>query len=89
MMPRCEKRPARAISPARAKRAEAALIGKPFNEATFADAAAALATDFKPLSDMRASAGYRLQGAQNLLHRFYLEHGEKQTLRTHDAEVSA
>jgi alkanesulfonate monooxygenase SsuD/methylene tetrahydromethanopterin reductase-like flavin-dependent oxidoreductase (luciferase family) len=27
----------------------------------------------KPLSDMRASAGYRLQVAQNLLHRFWLQ----------------
>jgi len=48
-----------------------------------------LAIDFKPLSDMRASAAYRLQGAQNLLRRFYLEHATKQTLRTHEAEVSA
>ena len=78
-----------AAIPARAKHAEAALIGKPFDEAAFADAAAALAIDFKPLSDMRASAAYRLQGAQNLLRRFYLEHATKQTLRTHEAEVSA
>jgi xanthine dehydrogenase small subunit len=26
-----------------------------------------------PLTDMRASAGYRLKAAQNLLRRFYLE----------------
>jgi xanthine dehydrogenase small subunit len=36
-------------------------------------AQAALAQDFKPLTDMRASAGYRLQVAQNLLRRFWLE----------------
>ena len=36
-------------------------------------AKAALAQDFKPLSDMRASAAYRLQVAQNLLQRFWLE----------------
>jgi len=78
-----------AAIPARAKRAEAALVGKLFDESAFAAAANALAADFKPLSDMRASAAYRLQGAQNLLRRFQLEHVAKQTLRTHDAEVSA
>ncbi|MFT3790623.1 MAG: xanthine dehydrogenase small subunit [Rudaea sp.] len=78
-----------AAIPARAKRAEAALVGKSFDEAMFAAAANALAEDFKPLSDMRASAAYRLQGAQNLLRRFHLEHAAKQTLRTHEAEVSA
>jgi len=78
-----------AAIPARAKRAEAALTGQPFDEAAFAAAAKALAEDFKPLSDMRASAAYRLQGAQNLLRRFHLEHAAHQVLRTHDAEVSA
>ena len=33
----------------------------------------ALAEDFKPLSDMRASAAYRLQVAQNLLQRLWLQ----------------
>jgi xanthine dehydrogenase small subunit len=33
----------------------------------------ALERDFTPLSDMRASAGYRMQVAQNLLRRFWLE----------------
>ena len=36
-------------------------------------AQAALATDFKPLTDMRASAEYRAQVAQNLLERLWLE----------------
>jgi xanthine dehydrogenase large subunit len=34
---------------------------------------AALAQDYAPLSDMRASSSYRMQGAQNLLRRFWLE----------------
>jgi xanthine dehydrogenase small subunit len=59
----------------RAARAEAAMAGQPWNEATLAAAQAALAEDFKPLSDMRASAGYRMQVAQNLLRRFWLETG--------------
>ena len=57
----------------RAAHAEAALLGKPWNEANVATAQAALERDFKPLTDMRASAGYRLQVAQNLLQRFWLE----------------
>jgi xanthine dehydrogenase small subunit len=58
--------------PARALAAEAALRGKPFTEATIRGAMDALAEDFSPLSDMRASAAYRLTVARNLLLRFYL-----------------
>jgi len=57
----------------RAALAEAALLGQPWTQATVAAAKAALAQDFQPLSDMRASAAYRLQVAQNLLQRFWLE----------------
>ena len=53
--------------------AEAAVVGKPWTQANVNAAKAALAEDFKPLSDMRASAAYRLQVAQNLLQRFWLE----------------
>jgi xanthine dehydrogenase small subunit len=57
----------------RAAGAEAALVGRPWDQAGVKAAQAALAQDFKPLSDMRASAGYRVQVAQNLLQRFWLE----------------
>lgn len=57
----------------RAPGAEAALVGQPWNEDAVAAAQAALAHEFTPLTDMRASAGYRLQVAQNLLRRFWLE----------------
>ena len=57
----------------RGARAEAALLGQPWSQASVRAAQAALAEDFKPLSDMRASAAYRLQVAQNLLQRFWLE----------------
>ena len=57
----------------RAAKAEAALVGQPWAEAALQAAQAALALDFHPLTDMRASAGYRLQVAQNLLRRFWLE----------------
>ena len=57
----------------RAALAEAALSSQEWSEATLQAAQAALAQDFKPLSDMRAGAAYRLQVAQNLLRRFWLE----------------
>jgi xanthine dehydrogenase small subunit len=57
----------------RAAHCEAAIVGKPWSEDTVRQAAAALAKDFEPLSDMRASADYRLRACQNLLQRFYLE----------------
>ena len=57
----------------RAARAEAALLGKPWTQASVSAAKGALAEDFKPLSDMRASAAYRLQVAQNLIQRLWLE----------------
>ncbi|MGW9332554.1 xanthine dehydrogenase small subunit [Bosea sp. NPDC055594] len=59
--------------PKRAKAAEAALLGRYWNEATVAAAIAALAGDFTPLTDMRASAAYRLKVAGNLLRRFLIE----------------
>ena len=57
----------------RAGHCEASVNGKEWNEATVAAAMAALAKDFTPITDMRASADYRLRAAQNLLKRFYLE----------------
>jgi xanthine dehydrogenase small subunit len=57
----------------RATGVEAAVIGQPWSEATVEAAAAALAREFTPLSDMRASAAYRTKVAQNLLRRFGLE----------------
>jgi xanthine dehydrogenase small subunit len=57
----------------RATHCEAALVGEAWNEESISRASAALAKDFSPIDDMRASADYRLRGAQNLLRRFYLE----------------
>ena len=57
----------------RATHCEEALVGQPWNEDTIADGMAAFAKDFAPITDMRASAGYRLRAAQNMLRRLYLE----------------
>ncbi len=57
--------------PKRASAVEAALIGQPWTLATIKAAQAAFARDFTPLSDMRASADYRLTAAANLLVRYF------------------
>jgi xanthine dehydrogenase small subunit len=62
-----------AATPKRAKAVEAALVGKPWTLETVEAAVAAFAEDYQPISDMRASAEYRLLTAQNLLRRFFLE----------------
>ena len=41
--------------------------------ALYAIACAALAQDFTPLSDFRASKEYRLLSAQNLLRKYFIE----------------
>jgi xanthine dehydrogenase small subunit len=62
-----------AATPKRASLAEVALAGRPWTLPTIEAAVAALARDFTPLDDMRASARYRLLTAQNLLRRFHHE----------------
>ncbi len=62
-----------AATPKRARAVEAALNGRPWAAASIEAAVAALAEDFQPIGDMRASAEYRLLAAQNLLRRFHLE----------------
>lgn len=75
-----------AATPARALKAEAALIGRRWSLASFNAAAAALAEDFEPLTDMRATGRYRQQVAANMLRRFYLQHAPGPLkVRTSDA----
>ena len=62
-----------AATPKRAAQTEAVLQGRAWDEATMQAAMAMLPADFTPLSDMRASAAYRMTVAQNLLRRFWLE----------------
>jgi len=57
----------------RAAHAEAALVGRPWSEANVRAAMAALAEDFTPLTDMRASAAYRARVARNLLLKLWHE----------------
>ncbi|WP_296946335.1 xanthine dehydrogenase small subunit [uncultured Massilia sp.] len=62
-----------AATPQRAARAESVLRGRAWDEDALRAAMAALAEDYAPLSDMRASSAYRTKAAQNLLRRFWLE----------------
>ena len=61
-------------TPMRALNAEKALAGQQFARDTFEAAAAAVETDFQPLSDFRASQGYRRAIAGNFFRRFWLDH---------------
>jgi xanthine dehydrogenase small subunit len=65
-----------AATPKRAGATEAALTGLSLDDAAALDAAVAkLAEDFSPIDDMRASAKYRLAGAQALLAKALAEIG--------------
>ncbi|MCY1541556.1 xanthine dehydrogenase, small subunit [compost metagenome] len=59
--------------PKRASACEQSLIGSAWYPGTIERACEALAKDFTPLSDFRASKEYRLLTAQNLLRKFFLE----------------
>ncbi len=59
--------------PKRAAHVEAAIVGQPWSAATIAAAAPEWERDFTPLSDMRASARYRLATARNMLSRYFHE----------------
>ena len=60
-------------TPKRASAVETAIIGQDWSRETVEAAASAFDKDFTPLSDMRASAGYRLEAAQNMLRRYFAE----------------
>ncbi len=62
-----------AATPRRAAACEAVLIGATWTANTVENAASALAEDFQPISDMRASAAYRLLAAANLLRKVWAE----------------
>jgi xanthine dehydrogenase small subunit len=69
----------------RARQAEHALIEHGWNLTGIDASIAALAADFKPLSDLRASSAYRLRAAGNLLRRCFLESEHRPiAIRTHD-----
>jgi xanthine dehydrogenase small subunit len=62
-----------AATPKRAPHCERALIGKPWTDETVRAAMSVLDRDYTPLTDMRASAGYRRSITKNLLWRLFIE----------------
>lgn len=72
-------------TPHRAHHVEDALTGMPWTEQTITLARAEFAQDYTPMSDMRASAAYRLETAQNMLTRYYYE---SQGMATNVLEVT-
>ncbi|MFT5138979.1 MAG: xanthine dehydrogenase small subunit [Rhodothermales bacterium] len=62
-----------AATPKRAAQCENSLIGNDWNAPAIENAMQAMTRDFDPISDMRASAQYRMTVAKNLLKRCYLE----------------
>jgi xanthine dehydrogenase small subunit len=73
-----------AAIPKRAARCEQVLGGQRWCEDTVNKACAALADDFEPISDMRASAAYRRTVAGNLLRRFFIETSGEPVSRVYD-----
>ena len=72
-----------AATPKRAAATEAALKGLPLDDPHGWDAACeALAMDFQPIDDMRASARYRLETAQALLRKALYETGGQASAAT-------
>jgi len=62
-----------AATPKRASHVETALLGQAWTPQTIETAQAEFDKDFTPMSDMRASAAYRLETARNLLARYYAD----------------
>ncbi len=60
-------------TPKRATACEEAFVGQLWNPTTINAAVEALAGDFTPLSDARASAAYRALAAGNMLRKVYIE----------------
>jgi len=60
-------------TPKRAVACEEALVGQPWNATTINAAVEALAGDFTPLTDARASAAYRALTAGNMLRKVFIE----------------
>ncbi|MFT6025309.1 MAG: xanthine dehydrogenase small subunit [Ascidiaceihabitans sp.] len=60
-------------TPKRATKAENAMVGSDWNEQTVRKSIELLTQDFAPMSDVRATADYRMRTAQNMLLRVWHE----------------
>ncbi|MDP2016979.1 xanthine dehydrogenase small subunit [Hydrogenophaga sp.] len=78
-----------AATPVRAHQTEAALLGQAWSADTVLAAIATLRGEFKPISDMRASAAYRHTVLGNLLQRFWLESQGLQAINLESVSMEA
>lgn len=62
-----------AALPVRAKKTEAALVGKSWGDSSFEEVLPILANEFTPISDVRGSAVYRRQLIENLFRKFFAQ----------------
>lgn len=60
----------------RARETEQFLIGRPFDEATFAEAGDVAVAEVSPISDVRGAEAYRLLLTRNILRKFYFEEAQ-------------
>ena len=67
--------------PKRAINCEKILTNSFFSEETFKNAEKKLEKDFAPIDDMRASKGYRMEVAKNLLTKCFLEIKKNKLIR--------
>ena len=75
-------------TPVRARQTETILLNQPWTQATVTQAMATLRQEFTPLSDLRASAAYRVQVLGNLLQRFWLESQGANNINLEDFDLS-
>lgn len=73
-----------AATPARAKKTETFLVGKPWNEETMRAAQDVLASEFAPIDDHRSGAEFRRELVTSLFEKFF--HGE--TSASQDRPIS-
>jgi xanthine dehydrogenase small subunit len=66
-----------AAMPARAKKTEAALLGKVWSKETIQNALPILRTEFTPISDVRGTAEYRSGLIASLLEKFFADEAER------------
>ncbi|WP_332751973.1 xanthine dehydrogenase small subunit [Hydrogenophaga sp.] len=78
-----------AATPVRARQTEAALLGQAWSADTVAATIAVLRGEFKPITDMRASAAYRQTVLGNLLQRFWLESQGLQAINLESVSMEA
>lgn len=69
-----------AATPVRAYKAEAALVGKSWDERNVRLASDVIKTEFQPIDDHRGSAAYRVAMLSRLLEKFFVETAEGETL---------